>query len=295
MLALYSFSTRQLKTLRKRASSFSKRPADGERNMPHDLSDPILSYLSNFAVGLVVREEGKGSRVLGSGTLVSLEGRRGILTCGHVAEMYGALPEIGLVRFAGDTQHQRRFVRLGDTQTVIVQSGDSFEEKKEVVDLAFTMLPPDIASSIEAQGVFLNVDKNRTKMEKWASTKEKSIDAALGLIEEFSRAPFKEGTEFISPMRGVLHTGHVYAQENGLLEMKAMEYNLHQLPKCFGGMSGGGLWRVYFTEDEKEAKIVGTMLCGVVSWQIDETRLACQGWDRVDQGLVPAVRKNLAH
>lgn len=76
--------------------------------------------------------------------------------------------------------------------------------------------------------------------------------------------------------------------------MKAMEYNRHQLPKSFGGMSGGGLWRVYFTEDEKEAKIAGMMLCGVVSWQIDDTQLACQGWDRIDQGLIPAVRKNLA-
>ena len=116
-----------------------------------------------------------------------MEGHRGILTCGHVAEMYGALHEIGLVRFAGDTRHQRRIVRLGDTQTIIAQSSDSFEEKKEVIDLAFTMLPPDIASSIEAQGVFLNIDKNRTKMESWASTKEKFIDATLGLVEEFSR------------------------------------------------------------------------------------------------------------
>jgi hypothetical protein len=58
-------------------------------------------------------------------------------------------------------------------------------------------------------------------------------------------------------------------------------------------MSGGGLWRVYFTEDEKEAKIAGTMLCGVVSWRIDDTQLACQGWDRIDQGLVPAVLKRV--
>jgi hypothetical protein len=261
--------------------------------MPHDLSDPILSHVSNFAVGLVIREEGKGSRVLGSGTLVSIEGRRGILTCGHVAEKYGNLPEIGLIRFAGDTQHQRRIIHLGDSQTIILQSSDSFEEKKEVIDLAFTMLPPDIASSIEAQAVFLNIEKNRTKMEAWASTKEKFVDAALGLVEEFSQTPFKEGNEFISPMRGILHTGNVYAQENGLLTMKAMDYNSHQLPKCFGGMSGGGLWRIYFAEDQKEAKIIGTMLCGVVSWQIDETQLACQGWDRIDQGLIPAIREKL--
>jgi hypothetical protein len=258
----------------------------------HDISDAILAHISNFALGLVVREIGKGSRVLGSGTLASIEGRRGILTCGHVAEAYEKLPEIGLIRFtAGDPQ--RRILNLGDTQTIIVQSSDTFSEKKEVLDLAFTVLPPDIASSIAAQAVFLNIEKNRTKMEAWASTKEKHIDAVLGLVEEFSNPPFKEGREFISPMRGVLHSGHASAQENGLLTMKAMDYNRREMPESFGGMSGGGLWRAYFAEGENETKIVGTMLCGVVSWQIDETHLACQGWDRIDQGLVPALRGNI--
>jgi len=143
--------------------------ANDKPSVPHDISEAILDYISNFAVGLVIREVGKGSNVLGSGVLASIEGRRGILTCGHVAEKYGALSQIGLVRFAGDTQNQRRIIELDDTQTIIVQSSDNFDEKKEVIDLAFTVLPPDIASSLAAQGVFLNIEKNRTKMEEWAS------------------------------------------------------------------------------------------------------------------------------
>lgn len=260
--------------------------------MPHDISDAILSHVSNFAVGLVIREFGKGSRVLGSGVLTSLEGRRGIMTCGHVAEAYEKLPEIGLIRFVAGGQ-QRRVLPLGETQTIIVQSSDTFCEKKEVLDLAFTALPADVASSIEAQGVFLNIEKNRAKMEALAPADGKHVDAMLGLIAEFSEEPFIEGREYISPMRGVLHTGHVCAQESGLLTVKAMPYNLHELPKSFGGMSGSGLWRVYFTEDEKEAHIVATVLCGITSWQIDDTTLACQGWDRIDQALVPAVRNNI--
>ncbi|TWA88994.1 hypothetical protein [Bradyrhizobium stylosanthis] len=262
--------------------------------MPHDLSDAILPHLAHYAVGMVLRELGEESRVLGSGTLVSIEGRRGILTCGHVAERYERLPEIGLVRFAGTaTKRQQRILSLGDTKTMIVQSSNSFEDGKEVLDLAFTALPPEIASSLEAQGLFLSLETNRAKMEEWASTREKSIDAVLGLVEEFSTPSFKEGREFISPMRGVLHSGHVTARENGLLTLKAMEYNRPQLPKCFGGMSGGGLWRIYYDESEDDPSIAAAMLCGVVSWQIDDTNLACQGWDRIDQGLVPAVRQNL--
>jgi hypothetical protein len=36
-----------------------------------------------------------------------------------------------------------------------------------------------------------------------------------------------------------------------------------------------------------------TTLCGIASWQIDDTKIACQGWDRIDQGLIPTVREKL--
>ncbi|GLR89823.1 hypothetical protein GCM10007857_65370 [Bradyrhizobium iriomotense] len=126
-----------------------------------------------------------------------------------------------------------------------------------------------------------------------APAEGKHVDAMLGLIAEVSETPFIEGREFISPMRGVLHTRHVCAQEKGLLTVKAMPYNLHELPESFGGMSGGGRWRVYFVEDDKESRIVATVLCGIASWQIDDTNIACQRWDRIDQALVPAVHSNI--
>jgi hypothetical protein len=260
--------------------------------MAHDIADAILSHVSNFAVGLIRRVEGAGSTVLGSGVLVSIEGRRGILTAGHVAAAYEKLPEVGLVRFVAGGQ-QRRMLKLGDTQTIILQSSDTFTESKVVFDLAFTQLPPDAASLIEAQGVFLNIEKNPTKMEARAPAEGKHVDAMLGLIAEFSQQPFIEGKEFISPMRGVLHTGHICAQQNGFLTVEAMDYNLDELPKSFGGMSGGGLWRIYFVEDEKESDIIATMLCGIASWQIDQRNIACQGWDRIDQALILAVREKL--
>jgi hypothetical protein len=270
--------------------------ASGVQITTRDISDAILAHISNFAVGLVLTKEGAGSEVLGSGVLISIEGRRGILTCGHVAEAYEKRPEIGLIRFLAGTPQsaQRRILKLSDTQTIIMRSSDAFDESKEVLDLAFTQLLPDDASSIGSQGgIFLNIEKNRSKMVSAAPAEGTHVDAILGLVAEFSQQPFVQGKELISPMRGVLHTGHICAQENGLLTVDAMDYNLHELPKCFGGMSGGGLWRVYFIEDEKEARIIATMLCGIASWQIDNRKIGCQGWDRIDQTLIPTVREKL--
>ena len=260
--------------------------------MAHDISDQVLARVVNYAVGIVIRED-QGSRVLGSGVLVAIEGRRGILTCGHVAECYEKLPEIGLIRFKTGSLPQRRLLRLENTLTLILQSSDTFAEKKEVLDLAFTSLPPDAAASLESHGVFLNLEKNRAKMEAYASSRANSIDAMLGLVAEFSDMPFRQGREFVSPMRGVLHPGHVTTQNNGLLTMRAMDYNLHHLPKDFGGMSGGGLWRVYYEESEQESKLTDIMLCGIATWQIDDRNIACQGWDRIDQTLVAQVREQI--
>jgi len=259
--------------------------------MTIDISDAILAHISNFAVGIVLREEGAGSRVLGSGTLVSIEGRRGILTCGHVAAAYENRAEIGLIRFSAG-RPQRRILDLNDTQTIILQSSDTWTETD--LDLAFTHLLPNVASSVGAQGVFLNIDKNRMKLEGEAPAEGKHVDAMLGLVAEFSEPPFIEGKEFISPMRGVLHTGHICDQENGLLTFDAMNYNLDQLPEDFGGMSGGGVWRIYFREEADAAPIIGTMLCGVASWQIDERKLRCQGWPRIDQGIVSTVTEKFS-
>jgi hypothetical protein len=122
--------------------------------MAEDLLDAIRDQLANFAVGLVERVEGAGSKVRGSGVLVSIEGRRGILTCGHVAEQYDKLCEIGLARFIAGTQ-QRRIVNIADAHHIIVQSSDKWTEKD--LDLAFTYLNPEVADSIAAQSVFLNI------------------------------------------------------------------------------------------------------------------------------------------
>lgn len=124
--------------------------------MAEDLLDAIRDQLANFAVGLFERVEGAGSKVLGSGVLVSIEGRREILTCGHVTEQYDKRLEIGLVRFIAGTQ-QRRIVNIADAFHIIVQSNDKWTEKD--LDLAFTYLNPEVADSIATQSVFLNVEK----------------------------------------------------------------------------------------------------------------------------------------
>jgi hypothetical protein len=169
--------------------------------MAEDLLDAIRDQLANFAVGLVKRVEGAGSKVLGSGVLVSIDGRRGILTCGHVAEQYEKLREIGLVRFIAGTQ-QRQIVDITAAHHVIVHSSDNWETEGEL-DLAFTYLNPEVADSLATRSVFLNIENNRVRIEGGQPTSGYCVDVMFGLVAEYSGKPVIEDGKFVSPMRAV--------------------------------------------------------------------------------------------
>jgi hypothetical protein len=165
--------------------------------MAEDLLDAIRDQLANYAVGLVERVDGAGSKVRGSGMLASIEGRRGILTAGHVAEKYEKLPDVGLVRFIAGTQ-QRRIIKFEGARHLILESSDEWTETD--LDLAFTYLAPEVADSIGAQSLFLNMEKNRAKIES-GEPKGPRIDIMFGLVAEYSEKPVKGDGEFVSPMR----------------------------------------------------------------------------------------------
>ncbi len=261
--------------------------------MALDLTDAVIARLKNHTIGLTYRKDGSQAReVLGSGVLVTIEGRRGVLTCGHVAEKFEKLSDVQVGFFNSDDQNK---FPLRANLNQILQSSHSFKESEKVFDLAFTLLTPELATAIEAKfGVFLNADKNRKKMEEFASTRSKFFDVIFGLVEEFSGESETEGKNVISNLRAVLYSGRILPGENGLLHFEPKDRG-ENLPNSFGGMSGGGVWRIYYDDEKKGDDALATiMLCGIASWErADKKEVACQGWDRIDQGLIPEVRKAL--
>jgi hypothetical protein len=238
--------------------------------------------------------DGAGSEVRGSGVLVSIGGRRGILTCGHVAETYEKLHEIGLTRLVAGTQ-QRRIVDISDAQTIIVESSNKWSEKD--FDLAFTFLNRDVADSIAAQSVFLNIEKNRGMIESGQPTTP-CVDVMFGLVAEYSGTPVIEDGKFVSHMRAVIYSGKMHSDKLGLLHFQTIDEDPEKLPKHFGGLSGSGLWRIHFVDHgEGKFEITEKRLWGIASWQVNTKNntgaIVGQGWDRIDQGLIPGVREKL--
>ena len=75
------------------------------------------------------------------------------------------------------------------------------------------------------------------------------------------------------------------ALNQGTLTFECMEYNIPDLPKSFGGMSGAGLWRSYIKRVENApSEIIELRLCGIASFQLPgttPTRIVCQDLGRI--------------
>jgi hypothetical protein len=86
--------------------------------------------------------------------------------------------------------------------------------------------------------------------------------------------------------------GNIVRRGNGVMALECMEYNAADLPKSFGGTSGGGLWRAYLNVDEDGSYTeVETRLCGIASYQQDAMHIVCQGFERIEQALVVTIHR----
>ena len=259
---------------------------------PTDASELLLPFVRRFTVGFVLTDPPAPS-VLGSGVLVAAGPIKGILTCAHVAEQFRQRADIGLLRFSHNEQLQMQKLLLGDTTTPYIAEniGDPLWSNPEAFDLAFVALPPRDVATLEATCVFLNWDTNRAKLLGGEPARDAHVDAVFGLLDEFSEEPIRGDGLVTTPMKAVLTPGHIIARDKGLLTLECMDYNVSELPKSFGGNSGGGLWRLYLKVIEGGGyELVQSRLCGIASFQLDQTHIICQGFDRIEQGLVSAIR-----
>jgi len=119
------------------------------------------------------------------------------------------------------------------------------------------------------------------------------VDAVFGLVDELSQEPVASAGAVTTPMRGLLTPGHVIDRRNGAMTLECMDYNIPDLPKSFGGTSVGDLWRMYLNSAaDGSYEHVQTRLCGVASFQRDANHIVCQGIERIEQRLLPAIRRH---
>ena len=214
-------------------------------SIPDAVLEASMRIIANYTVGFLRIEsggQGKNLVLLGSGTLITVNGIHVILTAHHVVEVLPSTGELGLV-YSERLSHG--MIATDGLRYIRIARGTVDSEGP---DLGAIILSPPIASSLEALKSFHNLDRNRTML----LTDPPAIADGMWVVQGFIAERTKEELNFEHRVKTVRFfelssSGSVKPYTIGDYDYFELpiKYSTHgSLPKSYGGTSGGGLWQV---------------------------------------------------
>lgn len=230
----------------------------------------VIHSLSTPLIKIVQKNKTKEKLVLiGSGTFVTIQGIYGILTAHHVAEQLELGCSLGIVLIPGEHRNTTNFQYL---EIVNIARGliDS-----EGPDLAFIILPDAKVSEIKPYKHFHNLDTDLDRMLNTPLDTHNGIWFICGVLDERTKEETShKGFGQITSLEGTcsaVGVDRLYKQGNFDYIEIDVEYDKgFDIPKTFGGISGGGLWQVTIKKHPNEKlEPVSYFLSGVAFYQSD--------------------------
>jgi hypothetical protein len=254
-------------------------------SIPDVVLEKAMRIIANYTVGLIRIDDdkhGKNLTLLGSGTLVTANGKHAILTAHHVVEILPTSGDVGLV-------YSERL-----THGVISTDGLRYIKiargavDSEGPDLGAVILSPALASGLAALKSFHNLDRNRTML----LTDPPPLTAGLWVVQGFIAERTTEELDFEQHIKTVRFfqlsssgTVKPYATgEYDYFELPIKYSTRASIPESYGGTSGGGLWQVRLERKASGGEITPAtvpILSGVAFYQdgveCDRSALRCHG------------------
>jgi hypothetical protein len=238
------------------------------QGLPADLLRITMQEISDFTVGIVI-----GDDLLGSGTLIDIGQRRGILTAHHVAELIVEADDDALALIVANHPHRLRVRPSHLAHTVIgapVSKGD-WRPDLSFLEIGDRKLLGTLASKKSFSYL------NRRSLEAFFSypRREELWWFVAGFPAEFS-GRIKEGDtgELLTKSSNFVGQAtllrHFDQGDFDYLRLKLYD-QAHGFPFNYGGISGGGIWMVPLTMNPDEgphtAKAEELFLAGVCCYQ----------------------------
>lgn len=231
--------------------------------MSFDWKAEVRGVVLSYTVGFMAIDRsgnGPGSRVAGSGTLVEFNGIRGIATAAHVAEAITGFTEVGLQCFRPGRSMDALTCAGSDLEVTYVRSD---EYGPEGSDLAFVRLPPTIEAQIAASHAFFN------SAVRWSvsggAPNQPEVIFVTGLIAEVSQDQGITAGAARVEHAAIMAVGRLdkfVANGDGVDRMDFIRMkDDNPPPNSYGGLSGGGVWRL------REGPL-GKTLIGVAYYQL---------------------------
>jgi hypothetical protein len=246
--------------------------ADVLKDTGSGLADKIVHNLGNFTVALLaIFGNPERLALAGTGTLVAIGGAHYILTARHVwDEVLVGADHVGIT-LKPEVNH-RYAIPSRDFAPVGLPKPCAWNEWGP--DMIPLLIPAERVGTIEAYRSFWNPDR---RVEVYAEVIEVLVlmgtPAELGTIAD-AQADLQITGMYLGPEKLQHMGGFDYLDYE--IEHKA------RLPRHFGGVSGGGVWRVWVFCSAESGEIDWKMsFHGVAFYQLnigsDPTTLRCQG------------------
>ncbi|GEM_PF-683484 len=242
-------------------------------DLPEDLMVQILNTVARYSVGLIainLKDYGEEGIFIGSGTFIKIDKRFFILTAAHVisSKIFNGSQAIGL-SFSPDVHNFRI-----DKQYLSICYEWNKQYQSKGPDLGLIELPLNHIGTIQAKKNFWNL-QNQKDIVLGLPYANNGVWAICGCAHEF--------TDFKTNERGYskVMTFHHYLWFSGIeSESVVDDYDYFEtsvnyesrddLPKSFGGLSGGGLWQIPLFK-QKDGKITfdDPILSGLAFYQTE--------------------------
>lgn len=241
-------------------------------DFPDELSDSICESLSHFSVALLrVANTQQSFSFIGSGTLIIVNGYHSILTAEHVIAELKGKEHLGLLTSYRGHYHRYTFEKNHLSIHRIARG----QIDSEGPDIGLIILPQENIGGLKAEKSFFNIDGQCDRfINKGFMPIDRGFWFTLGFPGAFeSNIKPNHGFAEIKGYKGLCGISGIHKEyENhgyDYLEM-SIEYESHNqnLPKNFGGVSGGGIWQVPLNRNS-QGKIEQDeyILSGVIFYQ----------------------------
>ena len=235
-----------------------------------DSAKLIARYTIGFLKLSTINQE-EDAKYAGSGVLVSIGNRFGVLTAAHVLDALPKHGSVGIVDFSG--QFQKLTVTMQSTERISIGVSPW---SKIGPDIAFLLLPIEVVDSLKGKMSFLNLDLANENYTADSKKSSQFFDSVFGVLEEGSKdVRTTIPNHKVKKLEGRVQFGNtVKESEHGGMDF--LQFTPDQpinfsRPNSFVGTSGGGLWRTYWGLDENEnVQCTTPQLLGIAFYELDE-------------------------
>lgn len=254
--------------------------------------------LSRYSMGFLELFSPDRIELRGSGTLLKVGNTYGILTAAHVWKVVRELTKVGIYLYPPRSSEMHSiWEEVGFIDAVTFENHD---EDEFGPDIAFVRVRADKAMSIELHGTFLSFERDEQRKQAGAPEGSKAVDVVVGGVEAMGQKINIRHDRKLIVQRSLANTGCARVISDGREGFDRLEFTPEPdadfvSPHSYGGMSGGGCFRVYFPKtSEGEIEPLNFHLLGVAFFEtVSEgkaDKIICHGRRCMVEKLLPAVR-----